>query len=317
MAFAKQPDIKNGTGAASLSYVKSVKAIEVELALNSTELKKQKDIVVLQMLENVSDKCVKGRESFYISLGRDLPGIEDTKINIGPDAERQNNKRAGRGVQLFTVNKYKTVPGYFSDIVDKHMTIESWVEKFLSDRHIVVAQHLEEQAVLTLRSIAPNTKKADPYIRLGASNMAAEANSVLSKANVKAGYLAMRAVQPWKKPELKLVISHEMADELPNIFNLYDEKASAGLGDQAKTNGFIGKILGFDVHVADYLNPKEAFMFHPSAVVFGLSQAATLSHQSIATENQEYFGLNIIYGIMARSDKRAVVFGEAEKSAAV
>ena len=281
---------------ASIADLKSQKATQVDLFSGDIESAKRSEVVLLNLIDDQSQRALPGVDSFVLFDMEDH-GIEDTKT----DGTKQSDLSGGTKPTTLAINAFKTVPGYFKYVFGEHSRL-NWVQEFVSNAPEVAILDVEKAAIAALRGIG-----AVNYRQLSGSSADGTANQVPDVDDMKYAITLLTKTKKLKKMNLRAIGDTGMSIELPNIFGLYDKEASSELGDLAKTKGYIREVLGVPFFESQEMAAAEFIVFERRAVAYAIRTMAELRFQAIASESQDYYGINISYGVVARQDNRAVV----------
>lgn len=281
---------------ASQANLVSQKATDVDLMTKDIESARRSKVVLLNLIDDQSEYALPGVNSFVVQDLDDL-GAEDTKIDGTP----QSDLSGGTTPTILTINAFKTVPGYFSYVLGEISRI-NWVEKFIENAPEVAVLQVEKAAVAALRGIG-----ATNYIRLGGAAADGTANSVPTIANYIAALKVLVQDKKLEPSDIRSIGSHVGQYELPNIFGLYTANASGADAEFAKLNGFVRMVMGVPNFASHEIRQKEHIIFHKKAVSFAIRTKAQLVFQAMGSQNRDYYGVNVSYGVVARQDARAVV----------
>lgn len=276
----------------------SQKAKTIDLATGDIEAARRAKVVLLSLIDDQSKRATAGVESFVLHDLEDI-GAEDTKT----DGTRQSNLAGGAIPTTLKIDQFKTVPGYFKYVLGESSRID-WVSAFVSAAPEVAILEVEKAAIAALRGIGAT---AGHYIQLGGANSNGEANSVPTIANYSKAIEKLIQEMELDPSEILSIGSEVGKYELPAVFGLYDAVASSALGDLAKQKGFVSEIMGIPHFSSLLIRNKEHIIFHKRAVSWAIRTQAMLDFQGLASESQDYYGVRISYGVVARQDKRAVV----------
>lgn len=290
---------------ASIANLQTQKATQVDLFSGDIEAAKKSEVVLLNLIDDQSARALQGVDSFVL-FDMEANGIEDTST----DGSDQNDLSGGALPTTLTINNFKTVPGYFKYVFKEHSRL-NWEEEFLKDAPSVAILNVEQAAIAALRGIG-----ATNYRQLSGADMDGTANAVPSVADVKYGINLLTKTNKLKKMDLRAIGDTGMSIELPNVFGLYDKEASGALGDVAKTKGYVREILGVPFYESQEMAAKEFIIFERRAVAFAIRTMAELDFEKQASKAQDYYGVRISYGVIARQDNRAVVMQSGASYAA-
>lgn len=283
------------TKPATITDLKTQKATQVDLLTNDIETARRSKVVLLNLVDDQSARAVDGVNSFVLFDEEDH-GIEDTAMGT-----KQNDLSGGVLPTTLEINQFKTVPGYFKHVLGEHSRI-NWVQNFVNSAPMVAILAVEKAAIAALRGIG-----ATNYIQMTGTNLAGEANSVPSKADYVAALDVLCNTLKLDAEELRSIGNQADKYELAAIFGLYDSAATSALGDIAKSKGFIREVMGVPHFATHEIQKKEHIIFHEKAVSYAIRRVADLKFQGMASEGQDYYGVNVSYGVVARQDNRAVV----------
>jgi len=285
----------------SIADLKSAKQTQVDLVTSSLEAAKQSEVVFLGLIEDQSARAAQGVESFVL-YDAVAPTIEATKI----DGSEQSDLRGEVAPTTLSMDTYKTVPGYFQYILGENAKV-GWVSSFLAEAPRVAILDVEGAAIDACIAIGA---VAGHYDQLNGANLLGTANAAMDKANMAFGLDKLCQSDKINKSKLKLCVSSTHAASLPDsMFGLYGADASAGMGDEAKKNGFIGGAMGVPVFASTVLDEK-ALLFSDKSVSFAI-RTESVDREDQPSKARDYYGIRISYGVVARSTNEAVVFGQA------
>ena len=286
------------TKPANIADLKTQKATEVDLFSGDIEDARREKTVLLNLIDDQSARALPGVDSFVLFDLEDAQA-EDTKTN----GTAQSDLSGGALPTTLAINEFKTVPGYFKYVLGEHSRI-NWVTAFIQQAPKVAVLEVEKAAIAALRGIGANSGH---YVQLGGANANGAPNSVPTVANYETALNKLVQEMKLDATEIMSIGSEIGKYSLPTIFGLYDRDASSALGDLAKSKGFVREILGIPHFASLLIWPKEHIIFHKRAVAYAIRTKAQLDFQGLASQAQDYYGVRISYGVIARQDNRAVV----------
>ena len=286
------------TKPASIADLKTQKATQVDLITGDIEQARLSKVVLLNLIDDQSARAVVGVDSFIV---HDLEenGIEDTTVN----GDAQSDLSGGALPTKMEINKFRTVPTYFKYVLGEASRL-NFVEAFLMSAPTTAILDVEKAAIVALRAIGNN---AGHYRQLSGTNSQGVANTVPTVADYTKAIEKLIQEMKIDASELMTIGSEVGKYELANIFGLYDKEASAGLGDLAKMKGFSREIMGVPHFASHNMKTAEHVFFTRKSVSYAIRTVADLKFQSMASQSQDYYGVNISYGVVARQDNRAFV----------
>ena len=289
------------TKPASNADLQTQKATTVDLFTGDIEDARRNKVVLLNLLDDQSARAVGGVTSFVLHDMEDL-GSEDTK----QDGTAQSDLSGGVAPTTLAINAFKTVPAYFKYII--HGTSEDaridFIGNFVQAAPSVAILNVEAAAIVALRAIG---SVAGHYKQLSGANSAAVANAVPTVADYSSAISKLCVEKKLDQSELFSVGDDIMKLELPNLFGLYAKEATGPMGEMAKLNGYSNQMLGIPHFTSKGMLDKEIIVAHKRAVAWAIRSQANLIFESQGSKNQDYYGVNISYGVVARQDNRAFV----------
>lgn len=283
---------------ASIADLKTQKATQVDLVTGDFETARRSKVVLLNLIDDQSARAVAGLNSFVLHDMEDH-GIEDTKT----DGNAQTDLAGGSLPTTLVIDQDKTVPAYFYYKLGESSRL-NWEDEFLMSAPNVAVLSVEKAAMVALRAIGGN---AGHYRQLSGTNSSGVANSVPTVADYTAAIEKLVQEMKIDASELMSIGSEVGKYELSNIFGLYDKEASSGLGDLAKSKGFVREIMGVPHFASHECKTMEHIFFTRKSVAFAIRTAAEVRFQGEASKSRDYYGIRISYGVVARQDNRAFV----------
>ena len=281
---------------ASQADLVTQRATDVYLNTGDIEQARRSKVVLLNLIDDQSRFAVDGVQSFTLQDLEDI-SAEDTKT----DGTAQSDLSGGTLPTTLTIDKFKTVPAYFKYVLGESSRI-NWVENFLNAAPEVAVLEVEKAAIAALRGIG-----ATNYIRLGGTASDGTVNAVPTVANYTAALKILVQDKKLNPADIRSIGSFVGQYELPSLFGYYNSTATGADAEFAKLNGFIRMIMGVPNFASHEIRTKEHIIFHKRAVAYAIRTKAKLVFQAIGSQSQDYYGVNISYGVVARQDKRAVV----------
>jgi hypothetical protein len=286
------------TKPASIADLKTQKVTEVDLFSGDIETARRSKVVLLNLIDDQSARALPGVTSFVLFDEEDH-GIEDTTVN----GTAQSDLSGGMLPTTLEINKFRSVPGYFKYVLGETSRV-NWVQGFVSAAPMIAILDVEKAAIAALRGIGATAGK---FRQLSGTDSGGIANMVPTVSDYAFAIKELTETMKLDINEIRTISSQSLALELPTVFGLYDKEATSALGDLAKTKGFIREIMGVPHFASLEVPAAEHIFFHRRAVSYAIRTMAQLVFQGMASSSQDYYGVNISYGVVARQDNRAVV----------
>ena len=164
-----------------------------------------------------------------------------------------------------------------------------------------IARQIDADIITQIKSVS----SAAPDHLLDYVDSGGDALAVADIANARK--LLRNQNVPMDDGKLFMLISPDSEADLLNISNFI--KANEYGDGSALRNGFIGKILGFNVVVSSQLDPQDACFYHSSHVGFSFSSQPKLETERKPESLGDMFVTSALYGVsVLDSGKRGVLY---------
>tara|TARA_Y100000004_G_scaffold197343_1_gene271269 strand:+ start:6692 stop:7543 length:852 start_codon:yes stop_codon:yes gene_type:complete len=164
-----------------------------------------------------------------------------------------------------------------------------------------LARQIDADIIFQIKSVSSST----PDHLLDYTDSSGDALAIADIANARK--LLRNQNVPMDDGKLFMLISPDSEADLLNISNFV--KANEYGDSSALVNGFIGKILGFNVVVSSQLDAQDACFYHSSHVGFSFAQPPKLEQDRRAESLGDMFVTSALYGTsVLDGGKRGVLY---------
>ncbi len=274
--------------------------------IGSTEVSAVQGSLVSQLVQQaLREKAVAFSTITDYGMHEGLTSLKIPRVNNFTAAAKSENTDLSNQEMTFSAdtlsyNKHYGVRSTIEDAARLSAGIDVSAE-VIKGQAEEIARQIDADIITQIKSVS----SAAPDHLLDYTDTSGDALAVADIANARK--LLRNQNVPMDDGKLFMLISPDSEADLLNISNFI--KASEYGNDSALKNGFIGKILGFQVVVSSQLDAQDACFYHSSHVGFSFAAPPKLEQDRRAESLGDMFVTSCLYGTtVLDSGKRGVLF---------